>query len=79
MLVAIGAVGGWCVVVVALSSCCVVSSCCCCGMVMVCCGCGCGECRSWLLMWHSCIVWMVYQHVQVVAGGWWCGDDGWAS
>ena len=35
---------------------------------------------SWLLMWRSCIVRMVYRHVQVVVGGgWWCGDDGWAS
>jgi len=36
--------------------------------------------RSWLLTWHSCIVCMVYRHVQVVVGGGrWCGDDGWAS
>jgi len=39
------------------------------------------HCRqSWLLMWCSCIVWMVYRHVQVVVGGGqWCGNDGWAS
>jgi len=36
--------------------------------------------RSWLLMWCSCIVRMVYRHVQVVVGGGrWCGDNGWAS
>jgi len=36
--------------------------------------------RSWLLTWHSCVIWMVYQHVQVVvSGGRWCGDDGWVS
>ena len=36
--------------------------------------------RLWLLTWRSCIVWMVYRHVQVVvSGGRWCGDDGWAS
>jgi len=36
--------------------------------------------RSWLLTWHSCVVRMVYWHVQVVVGGGqWCGDDGWAS
>ena len=35
--------------------------------------------QLWLLTWHSCIVRMVYQCVQVVVGGgWWCGDDGWA-
>ena len=35
-----------------------------------------------LLTWRSCIVQMVYWHLQVVVGGgqWqWCGDDGWAS
>jgi len=39
------------------------------------------HCRwSWLLTWHSGVVRMVYQHVQVVVGGGrWCGDDGWAS
>jgi len=37
-------------------------------------------CRSWLLTWCSCVVQMVYRHVQVVVGrGRWCGDDGWAS
>ena len=37
------------------------------------------RCRqSWLLTWHSCIVWMVYRCVQVVVGGGrWCGDDRW--
>jgi len=36
--------------------------------------------RSWLLMWHSCIIQMVYRCVQVVVGGGrWCGDDGWVS
>jgi len=35
--------------------------------------------QSWLLMWHSCVIRMVYQHVQVVVGGGqWCGNDGWA-
>ena len=35
-------------------------------------------CWSWLLMWHSCVVRMVYQCVLVVVGGgWWCGDNGW--
>ena len=34
--------------------------------------------RSWLLMWFSCVVRMVYRRVQVVvSGGQWCGDDGW--
>jgi len=36
--------------------------------------------QSWLLTWCSCIIRMVYQHVQVVVGGGqWCGNDGWAS
>jgi len=35
-------------------------------------------CQLWLLMWCSCVVRMVYQHVQVVvSGGQWCDDDGW--
>ena len=35
--------------------------------------------RSWLLTWCSCVVRMVYWHVQVVvSGGRWCGDNGWA-
>jgi len=42
-LIAIGAICGWCVVVVASSSHRVVSSCHCCGMVVICCGCGCGQ------------------------------------
>jgi len=28
-------------------------------------------CRSWLLMWHSCVIRMVYRCVQVVVGGGW--------
>jgi len=37
-------------------------------------------CWSWLLMWRSGVVRMVYRGVQVVvSGGRWCGDDGWAS
>ena len=43
MLIAIGAIHGWCVVVVASSSHHVVLSCCCCGMVIICCGHGCGQ------------------------------------
>ena len=37
------------------------------------------HCRWWwLLTWHSCIVRMVYQCVQVVVGGGqWCGNNGW--
>jgi len=42
-LVAIGAIGGWCVVVVTSLSHRVVSSCHHCGMVIICCGCGCGQ------------------------------------
>jgi len=34
--------------------------------------------RLWLLTWHSCVIRMVCQHVQVVvSGGRWCGNDGW--
>ena len=44
------------------------------------CRCCCLPLICWLLTWHSCVIQMVYQCVQVVVGGqWWCGDDGWAS
>jgi len=42
-LITVGAVHGWCVVMAVLLSCRMVSSCRCCGMVVICCGHGCGE------------------------------------
>jgi len=69
---ALVAIGGWCVVMVALLSHRVVSSCHCCGMVIVCCGCGCGESSLLLVMAAD----MAFLHrsdgVPVCPGGcWW--------
>ena len=77
------AVGGWCVVMVALLSRCVVSSCRCCGMVIICCGCGCGQsslssvvAANVVFLHHSDGVPACPGQV-VVGGGQWCGNNGW--
>ena len=61
----------------------VLSSCRCCGMVVICCGCGCGESPLLLVMAADVVFLHCSDGVPACPGGcqWWrwCGDDGWAS